>query len=319
MHNEGIEGSQLMDSGGKYDANIGLKITIVHDYLTQKGGAERVLLSMLNAFPNAKVVTLFYEPRWTFPEFQEYKIDVSSLNRITMFRHDPRLALPLLARFTSQLDLGDPDVVLCSSSGWAHGVSTNAPKVVYCYNPARWLYQPADYTRQLALRAQISLRLQRKNLLRWDRAAAVSAHRYLTTSTSVAERIVNAYGITPTIVPPPMSLDVDGPQEPVRSIAPGYFLAIGRNRGYKNLDVACEAFMRLPNQHLVIVGLPPSRINIERATNIQVIKNCTDNQLRWLYANSRSPRCRTRRFRADSIGRERIRQTGPSPQRRGLS
>ena len=117
------------------------QVAIAHDYLTQRGGAERVVLAMLRAFPGATVHTLLYDPEGTFPEFREAHVVTSPLNRLGPLRRDHRLALPLLAPSFSRLEIA-ADVVVCSSSGWSHGARVEGRKVVYCHTPARWLYQP---------------------------------------------------------------------------------------------------------------------------------------------------------------------------------
>ena len=116
------------------------KVALVHDYLTQRGGAERVVALLCETFPQAPLHTSFYEPPQTFAEFENVDVRASRLNRIASFRRDPRTALALLAPTFSTMRV-DADVVLATSSGWAHGVKTSAPLVVYCFAPARWLYQ----------------------------------------------------------------------------------------------------------------------------------------------------------------------------------
>ena len=123
-------------------------VAIVHDYLTQRGGAERVVLAMHRAFPQAPIYTSLYEPDLTFPEFKDLDVRPSYLNRSEFFRHHHRLALPFLAHAFSRFEI-DQKVVLCSSSGWAHGVQTAGTKLVYCYCPARWLYKRTDYFRSI--------------------------------------------------------------------------------------------------------------------------------------------------------------------------
>ena len=145
-------------------------VVIVHDYLTQRGGAERVVLSMLKAFPRAEVITSFYLSEATFPEFGAYPIRVLPINRWSVLRRNHRFALPFLASAFARERI-DADVVLCSSSGWAHGVRTRGRKVVYCHTPARWLYQPERYAgRSIASRAAIAV--LRPRLLEWDRRSA---------------------------------------------------------------------------------------------------------------------------------------------------
>src|SRR5664279_1937624 len=121
------------------------RIVLVHDYVTQRGGAERVVLDLLRSFPGARLVTACFEAKATYPRFAEYDIETLWPNRFPMFRQDPRTAFPFLAKAFSRHVIRDADLVICSSSGWAHRVTTSAPKIVYCHNPARWLYQPDDY------------------------------------------------------------------------------------------------------------------------------------------------------------------------------
>src|SRR5436189_353008 len=118
-----------------------MRIALVHDYLTQRGGAERVVLSLTRAFPDAPLYTSLYDPAGTFREFADVDVRPLALNAIATLRQRHRLALPLLAAAFSRLEV-PADVVVCSSSGWAHGAQVEGRKVVYCHTPARWLYQP---------------------------------------------------------------------------------------------------------------------------------------------------------------------------------
>src|SRR5687768_18234912 len=90
-------------------------VAIAHDYLTQRGGAERVVLTLMKAFPGAAVHTTLYEPEGTYPEFADADVRTSPLNRIGALRRDHRLALPLLAPASSRMRI-DADVVIASSS-----------------------------------------------------------------------------------------------------------------------------------------------------------------------------------------------------------
>src|SRR5207248_10943383 len=99
----------------------------------------------------------------------------------------PRRALPRVPPAFARLR-ADADVVIASSSGWAHGITTAAAKIVYCHNPPRWLYQTADYLADQPLPVRAVLRTLRPYLLRRDRSAAASAALYLANSSSVRER-----------------------------------------------------------------------------------------------------------------------------------
>src|SRR4051794_13810310 len=168
-------------------APSGATVAIAHDYLTQRGGAERVVLSIAKAFPGSMIHTSLFEPAETFPEFADLPIRTTALDRIDPLRHNHRVALPLLARSFSRMKVA-ADVVVCSSSGWAHGVSTEGRKVIYCHNPARWLYQNDTYRPTGTDIASVTLAILQRSLRRWDNRAAQGAHRYLANSTIVRDR-----------------------------------------------------------------------------------------------------------------------------------
>jgi len=261
-----------------------MNVTIVHDYLTQRGGAERVVLSMLKAFPGAPLVTSFYNPRTTFPEFAEADIRTLGVNRVRMLRRNHRLALPVLAPAFSRLKI-ESDLVLCSSSGWAHGTTVEGRKVVYCYSPARWLYQTSRYLGDGYPAGRRALSLLRPHLLRWDARAAATADCYLTSSTAVAERIREIYGIEARILAPPTTIDPAGERQEVAGIEPGFVLCVSRLLAYKNLDAVVNAMRELPDLSLVIVGTGPERSRLaERAPdNVRFAGTASDAEIRWLY------------------------------------
>ena len=130
---------------------------------------------------------------------------------------------PLLAAASSRLRV-DADVTVVSSSGWAHGFDISGRRLVYCHNPARWLYQADDYLGGRSSRARtgrLALALGAPPLRRWDRRAAVRADRYLANSTTVRDRIKAAYGIDADVVPPPHGVDASAEQEPVPELVTG--------------------------------------------------------------------------------------------------
>jgi glycosyltransferase involved in cell wall biosynthesis len=265
-------------SGGQMSGDA----VIVHDYFTQRGGAERVALAIRDQLPGNRIVTSAYDAEHTFPEVADFDISISTLQAAPMLWRDPRLALPFLPRVFDGLRVDGSDVVVCSSTGWAHGVPTRVPKVVYCHNPPRWLYQRDDFLRGQPKGVATALQLLTPRLRRWDTAAARSADRYLVNSNVVRERVRAAYGIEASVLAPPVSIDPTGPQEAAPGLDPGFFLAIGRARGYKNIDVICEAFRELPGERLVVVGgLPPG----EWPDRVSALSDVSDAQLRWLYAS----------------------------------
>jgi len=275
-------------------------VALVHDYLTQRGGAERVALLMAEALHGAPLFTSFYDPKATFPAFGEVDVHPFSVNKLGPLRRHHRLAMPLLAPLFSSLHI-NADVVLCSSSGWAHGVQTEGRKIIYCYAPARWLYQTEAYLgaphtsalwasglvkRQSGLK--VALHAARPLLANWDHRAARSAHRYLAVSKVTAARMQRVYGVDAEVVSPPPTLRAGGAEIPVEGIEPGFCLCTTRLLPYKNVGILVEAMQYLSGQRLVVVGDGPIRPFLESTAgpNVKFIGGVSDAQMRWLYRNS---------------------------------
>jgi glycosyltransferase involved in cell wall biosynthesis len=241
---------------------------------------------MCKAFPEATLHTSLYRPELTFPDFAAKDVRPLPLNRADVLFGDHRRALPLLAWSFGRLHV-DADVVLCSSSGWAHGLQTTGRKLVYCYTPARWLYQKQRYLGDASTAVRAALTALTPALRRWDQRAASSADRYVTSSTAVQGRIRELYGIESTLVPPPHTLDPEGAQTPVENLAPGFVLCVGRLRPYKNVEAVIAAFRSLAGERLVVVGDGPERARLEAVatSNVLLVGGVDDAQLRWLYAN----------------------------------
>jgi glycosyltransferase involved in cell wall biosynthesis len=264
-------------------------VAIVHDYLTQRGGAERVVLAMHRAFPDAPLYTSLYDPDGTYPEFAALDVRPSPLDRVGFLRRSHRMALPLLAPTFSAMRV-DADAVICSSSGWAHGVRTDGRKLVYCHAPARWLYQADEYSRASGTAVRAALGGLRPALTRWDQHAARSADTYLANSRHTREQVQAAYGIDALVVHPPHGMSVGATRRAVPSIEPGFYLCVSRLLAYKHVDAVVEAFRRLPEERLVVVGRGPDEARVRAAAggNVRFLSELDDDAMRWLYANARA-------------------------------
>ena len=228
------------------------RVAIAHDYLTQKGGAERVALELAGLWTPATIYTTLYRPSSTFPEFANRDIRTSWLDRIpvnTRFR----TLFPLYPSAIRSLGTLDEDVVVSSSSGWAHGVRT-APRtrhLVYCHTPARWLYRRDAYLGARSWQQQVARPLL-GSLRRWDRAAARRADVYVANSENTRARIRAVYGRDAPVVYPPVDLDRFVPRARGER-----YLVVSRLLDYKRVDAVVRAANRasLP---LDVVGIGPS-------------------------------------------------------------
>jgi glycosyltransferase involved in cell wall biosynthesis len=271
------------------------RVAIAHDYLTQRGGAERVVLAMAHAFPDAPIYTTLYEPRETFPEYAQLDVRTSWLNKVRYLRRHHRAALPLLPWTVSSMTI-DADVVLASSSGWAHGVTSTGEKLVYCYTPARWLHQQRRYLGDHPSRGTaVALKVLGPWLRRWDLRAAQSASAYVTISSVVQDRVHAGYGLPSTVLPAPRPDTDTCPSEPMPKVerwldGAEFELCVSRLLPYKNVDKVVDAYASEPRRRLVVVGSGPQKQGLRAAAgdNVLFLEGISDGELAWLYRQTRA-------------------------------
>jgi glycosyltransferase involved in cell wall biosynthesis len=227
------------------------RIALAHDYLNQRGGAERVVLELTRMFPGAPLFTSLYRARSTFPQFEDVDVRASFLNRLPVdagFRN----LLPLYPAAFASLGPVDADLLIASSSGWAHGlrVRPGGKLVVYCHSPARWLYGE-EYLGVSSARQKMIAPLQ-PWLRHWDRVAAQRADVYLANSRATQARIRSFYGVDSVVVPPPVEVDRFKP-----SPRGEHLLVVSRLLPYKRVDVVVDAATKA-GLVLDVVGTGPA-------------------------------------------------------------
>lgn len=231
-------------------------VALVHDYLNQRGGAERVVLEMAAMWPDAPIYTSLYRPGSTFPEFARSEIRTSPLDWLPVdsgFRN----LFPLYPAAFRSFGVLPHDVVISSSSGWAHGVRSSADSfhAVYCYTPARWLYGGEHLgasRRRLALAPAIGI------VRRWDRTAARRAALYIAISNGVRDRIKQQYGLDAPVVYPPVDVDRFTPRARGERL-----LVVSRLLPYKRVDIVVDAATRA-GIGLDVVGTGPAMEDLRR-------------------------------------------------------
>ncbi|MCX6780695.1 MAG: glycosyltransferase [Candidatus Magasanikbacteria bacterium] len=223
-----------------------MKIALVHDFLSQNGGAEQVLKVLHEMYPDAPIFTLFAE-RERFPFLKSADIRESVLAHFPgVYRHY-QWYLPLMPLATELYDLSEYDVVISSASAFAKGIITgpNTTHICYCHTPTRFLWSDAhSYVRELSRTLAVKLLVQ--PILSWqrvwDRIAADRVDVFIANSKTVEARIKKYYRRDSTIIYP--SVEVENFF--ISSTGPkNYFLAGGRLVAYKKFDWIIEAFNRL--------------------------------------------------------------------------
>lgn len=225
-------------------------VVIVHDYLNQRGGAERVVLELASMWPEAPIYTSLYRPQSTFPEFGQLDVRTSFLDRLPV-DHRFRTLFPLYPAAFRSLGTVDADLIISSSSGWAHAVRTSdrAFHAVYCYTPARWLYGDGYMG---ASAGQLLLAPFAPAVRRWDLAAAHRPDLFIAISELVRQRIRTRYGREAPVVYPPVDIDRFHP-----TARGNRLLVVSRLLPYKRVDVIVDAATRA-SIGLDIVGDGPA-------------------------------------------------------------
>lgn len=223
-----------------------MNIALVHDHLTQAGGAERVLRVFQELWPQAPTYTLVYDQRRLGHLFAGHRIIPSFLQRLPLARRHIRWYLPLMPLATESYDLRPYDVVLSSSSALAKGVITrsNTVHLCYCHTPTRYLWSDSlKYVEDLTYPRWLkpAIRATLTPLRAWDQLAAQRVDRFLANSQNVAERIAKYYRRDATVVYPPVEVSrFHLAPRPDRC-----FLTGGRLVPYKRFDIVVQAFNRL--------------------------------------------------------------------------
>lgn len=273
-----------------------MRVAIVHDTLVQFGGAERVLLALMEAFPHAPVYTSLYSPtigRFMATHsrhFDERRIRSTFLQRIpfaTRRHHYFPLLMPLAME---QFNFDQYDVVLSDTYSFAKGVVTG-PQTMhlsYCFTPTRYVWDDChsyvrDFTRLAPFLRLAPLGLSYIRL--WDYFAAQRVDSYVTLSHFVARRIKKYYQRDSSIVPPP----VDVSRYSVAARAGSYYLVVARLVPYKRIDLAIAACERL-GRRLKVVGTGPElkALKAKAGPMTEFVGFVPDEELPDLYAGAKA-------------------------------
>lgn len=226
-------------------------VAIAHDYLNQRGGAERVALELALMWPGAPLYTSLYRHTSTFPEFEQLDVRTSPLDRLPIDRGFRALAPLYPFAFRSFEPLAQ-ELVISSTSGWAHGIRTrrDSTHIVYCHTPARWLYRGEEHLGRTP--GTLMLAPLKPGLRGWDRRAASRADLYVANCEQVADRIRGVYGREATVVYPPVDVDRFAPKPRGERL-----LVISRLLPYKRVDLVVRA-ATAAGIGLDVVGVGPS-------------------------------------------------------------
>src|SRR5919202_4762815 len=184
------------------------RVALVHDFLLDLRGAERVFLAMCELWPEADIFTAVYDPVGTDGRFEGRAVHTSFLQRLRPTSRTFRGLLPLYPAAIESFDLSDYDLVVSSSSAWAHAVicDPETVHVSYCHNPFRYAWNDRDRT--LTQRRDPVSRAALRSLFhrwrQWDWIAAQRVDAYVANSQTTQRRIAAYFGREARVVHPPV-------------------------------------------------------------------------------------------------------------------
>src|SRR6266702_1707964 len=268
-----------------------MKVALVHDYLNQMGGAERVVLALHEMFPDAPLYTSIYDPKRVDTAFQSIDIRTSSMQRFPSVKKQHQPLLPNYPFAMERLDLRGYDLVLSSSSAFANGVVTrpDTMHICYCHTPMRWCWNYEEYVEREHLGSipRSILPFFISGLRVWDQTSSLRVDYFIANSPVVADRIRKYYRRDAVVIPPPVEVSrftFDSTTRPE-----DYFLIVSRLMPYKRIDLAIEAcnLLQLP---LVIIGSgrDEKRLKSIAGPTIHFMGRLSDAELLHYYAHCRA-------------------------------
>lgn len=248
-----------------------MKTAIVHEWLVNYAGSEKCVESFTNIYPDADVYALV-----DFLDDEQRKIILKGKHAKTSFiQHLPnaktkhRYYLPLFPKAIEQFNMSNCEVVISSSHAVAKGVKTNRKQlhISYCYSPMRYAWDNADEY-LVGFKGSVA-KIFLNYLRRWDVKSSKNPDYIIAISEHIRKKIKRIYNREPDVIYPP----VDTEKFPLETNKEDYYLAASRLVPYKKIDLIVDAFAKMLDKKLVVIGSGPEKEKIlSKATpNVDVI------------------------------------------------
>lgn len=253
------------------------KIAIVHDWITEYSGAEKVLEQMLNVFPDADLYsTIDFLPenlRWCI---KHKKVNTTFIQKLPFAKKIYRNYFPLMPFAIEQLDLSGYDIIISSNYAVAKGVLTHSEQlhVCYCHSPVRYAW---DLYHQYMREANLKIRTPKGLLAKlslhylrlWDVATANKVDYFVANSNFIGKRIRRVYHRFSKTIYPPVNIE----SFKLYTEKGDYYITASRFVPYKKIDLIVEAFADMPDKKLLVLGDGPDfkKISAHQAPNIQFL------------------------------------------------
>ena len=263
-----------------------MKIALVHDYLVQYGGAERVLECFCELFPYAPIYTIVHDKKLMHGVLSNKNIYTSFLQKFPLARSKHRIFPLLMPLAVEQFDFSKYDIVLSDSASYAKGIITGPETLHICYmhTPMRYAWDDCQkYTEDFGFPKIVKKLIPfAMNYIRlWDKASADRVDKFIANSNFVAKRIKKYYRKNSVVINPPVAVN----KFYISRKRGNYFLMVGRLIAYKRHDIAIGAFNKL-GLPLKIIGRGPEIKKVKKMAkpNIEFLERVSDGDLPKYYA-----------------------------------
>jgi glycosyltransferase involved in cell wall biosynthesis len=230
-----------------------MRIALVHDWLTGMRGGEKVLLGLMEMFPEADIFTLVYRPEKVHPAFHQRRIKSSPLQHLPFGKTHYQFFLPFYRWLMESFDLSSYDLIISSSSACAKWVRNprRVPHLCYCHTPMRYIWDLFDdyFGRSSPFIIRWAAKLFRSYLQKCDLKSNEGVTHFIANSTEVKERINRLYHREADVIHPPVDVD----HFKVKTRKHDYYLVVSALVPYKRVDLAVKVCARR-NWPLVVVG-----------------------------------------------------------------
>ncbi len=245
-----------------------MKLAIVHDWLTNMGGAEQVVINFKEIYKDAPIYTTFYNPNNLDDKLKNLDVKTSFLQKKKMVTNHKKY-FPLMPLAFENFDLNEYDVILSSSSSCAKGVITKPGSIhiCYCHTPMRYAWEKRDeYLKGMGKLKKRLIKILLHYMRIWDYASSARVDYFIANSTEVQKRIKKHYKRDSIVINPPVRCNLFD----ISEIDGDYYFIVSRLVGYKRFDLAVQACSQL-SKKLVIIGDGPEKEKLMSLANENII------------------------------------------------
>lgn len=230
-----------------------MKVAIVHYWLVNMRGGEKMLEALLDIFPEADIYTHVYAPEKISDKIKQHHIYTTYINSLPFARKLYQKYMPLMPNALKELNLQNYDLIISSEAGPAKGVvpAPEAFHICYCHSPMRYIWDMYHtYFQKAGFLTKFFMKKLVPSLRIWDITSANMVDRFITNSHYVAQRIRRYYNRDALVVYGPAAIEQ---YINISRVPQDFYLFFGQLVGYKRADIAINACLKA-NRKLILAG-----------------------------------------------------------------